>query len=99
MNGFIVAGVGGVNSTYLDTVSGAVEKADAAHRVENGVAAVLQHVMSAHRRLGLPLSGEDGALHEGEVFFVQHLGHIWQLSAKKNGSELVAHFVSSNRGG
>lgn len=65
--------------TYLDTVSRAVEKANAADTVEDRIAAVLQHVMGADWRLALPLSCKDGTLHYGEVLFVQHLGHIWQL--------------------
>lgn len=58
---------------YLDTVSGAVEKADAADAAQDGVTAVLQHVMGADGRLTLSLSREDGTLHYGEVLFVQHL--------------------------
>lgn len=60
-------------ATYLDTVSGAVEKADAADAVEDGVTAVLQHVMGADWRLALSLSGKDGAFHDGEILLVQHL--------------------------
>lgn len=63
--------------TYLDTVSRAVEKADAADAAQDGVAAVLQHVMCADRRLALSLGRKDGTLHYGEVLFVQHLRHIW----------------------
>lgn len=66
--------------TYLDTVSGAVEKADAADAVEDGVTAVLQHVVGADWRLALSLSGKDGAFHDSEIFFIQHLRHVWQLS-------------------
>lgn len=69
--------------TYLDPVSRAVEKADAANTVEDGVAAVLQHVVSADWRLALPLSGKDGTLHDGEILFVQHLRHIWQLPTEE----------------
>lgn len=69
--------------TYLDPVSRAVEKADAANTVEDGVAAVLQHVVSADRRLALSLSGKDGALHDSEILFVQHLWHIWQLPTEE----------------
>lgn len=69
--------------TYLDPVSRAVEKADAANTVEDGVAAVLQHVVSADRRLALSLSGKDGALHDSEILFVQHLRHIWQLPTEE----------------
>ena len=66
-----------VARTCLDAVGGAVEEADAADAVEDGVAAVLQHVVGADRWLTLPLSGEDGSLHHGEVLLVQHLGHVW----------------------
>lgn len=66
--------------TYFDPVSSAVEQADAPDAVEDGVAGVLQHVVCADGRLALSLSRKDGALHYGEVLFVQHLGHIWQLS-------------------
>lgn len=66
--------------TNLDAVGGAVEEADAADAVEDGVAAVLQHVVGADGRLALPLGGEDGTLHDGEILLVQHLGHVWQLS-------------------
>ncbi len=59
--------------THLDTVSRAVEKADAADAVEDGVAAVLQHVVGADWRLALPLSRKDGTLHYSEILFVQHL--------------------------
>lgn len=69
--------------TYLDPVSRAVEKANAANTVEDGVAAVLQHVVSADRRLALSLSGKDGALHDSEILFVQHLRHIWQLPTEE----------------
>lgn len=69
--------------TYLDPVSRAVEKANAANTVEDGVAAVLQHVVSADRRLALSLSGKDGALHDCEILFVQHLRHIWQLPTEE----------------
>lgn len=58
---------------YLDSVSRAVEQADAADTVKDGVAAVLQHVVGADGRLALPLSGKDGTLHDGEILFVQHL--------------------------
>lgn len=68
--------------THLDAVSRAVKKADAAHAVQDGVAAVLQHVVGADGRLALPLSGKDGALHYGEVLLVQHFGHVRQLSTK-----------------
>lgn len=70
--------------TYLDAVSGAVEKADTADTVEDWIAAVLQHVMGADWRLALSLSREDGTLHYGEVLFVQHLRHIWQLPADES---------------
>jgi len=68
--------------TCLGAVGGAVEEADAADAVEDGVAAVLQHVVRANGRLALPLRGEDGPLHHGEVILVQHLGHVRQLPAK-----------------
>lgn len=68
--------------TYFDTVDRAVEEADASDAVQDGVAGVLQHVMCADRGLALSLSRKDGTLHYGEVLFVQHLGHIWQLSPK-----------------
>ena len=58
---------------YLDSVSRAVEKADAADTVEDGVAAVLQHVVGADWRLALPLSRKDGTLHDCEILFIQHL--------------------------
>jgi len=58
---------------HLDTVSRAVEKADTADTVQDGVAAVVQHVVGADWRLALPLSGEDGALHDGKILFVQNL--------------------------
>lgn len=67
--------------TYFDAVGRAVEEADASNTVQDGVAGVLQHVMCADGGLALSLSGKDGALHYGEVLFVQHLGHIWQLSS------------------
>lgn len=69
---------------YLDTVSRAVEKADTADTVKDGVAAVLQHVMGADWRLALSLSRKDGPLHYGEILFVQHLRHIWQLPTNDN---------------
>lgn len=68
---------------HLDTVGWAVKKADASHAVQDGVAAVLQHVVGADGGLTLPLSGKDGALHYGEVLLVQHLGHVRQLSAEE----------------
>lgn len=58
---------------HLDTVSGAVEKADTADTGKDGVAAVLQHVVGADWRLACSLGGEDGTLHYGEILFVQHL--------------------------
>lgn len=58
--------------TYLDTVSGAVKKPNTADTVEDGIAAVFQHIMGADRRLALSLSRKDGTLHYGEVLFVQH---------------------------
>lgn len=67
--------------TYFDAVGRAVEEADASDTVQDGVAGVLQHVVSADGGLALSLRGKDGALHYGEVLFVQHLGHIWQLAS------------------
>lgn len=84
--------------SYLDSVSRAVEEADAADAVQDGVAAVLQHVMGADWRLALPLSRKDGTLHDGEVFFVQHLRHIWQLTTEKRvGTKLFSVLVQSDR--
>lgn len=68
---------------YLDSVSRAVEKADAADTVKDGIAAVLQHVVGADWRLTLPLGRKDGPLHYGEVLLVQHLRDIRQLTTEK----------------
>lgn len=83
--------------THLDAVGRAVEKADTAHAVQDGVAAVLQHVVGADGGLTLSLSGKDGALHDGEVILVQHFGHVRQLSAedwekKKYGKQFKQFF-------
>lgn len=56
--------------THLDSVLWAVEEADATDAVKDGVSTVLQHVVGADGRLALSLSGEDGALHHGEIFFI-----------------------------
>ena len=66
-------------SIYLDAVGRAVEQADAANASEDGVIAVLQHVVGTDGRLALPLGGKDGTFHHGEVVLTQHLGHVRQL--------------------
>lgn len=55
---------------HLDSVLWAVEEADATDAIEDGVCTVLQHVVGADGRLTLPLGGEDGTLHHGEIFFI-----------------------------
>lgn len=57
-------------SVYLDSVLRGVEEANAADAVEDGVTAVLQHVVSADGGQTLSLGGEDGTLHYGEVLFI-----------------------------
>lgn len=59
--------------TYLYTVGRAVEKADAADAGQDGVAAIVQHVMGTDRRLTLSLSCKNGTLHDGEILFIQHI--------------------------
>lgn len=58
---------------HLDPVRGAVEKANAANAAQDGVAAVLQHVVGADRRLALSLGRKDGTLHYGEILLVKHI--------------------------
>lgn len=56
--------------TYLDSVLSTVEEADSADAVEDGVTAVLQHVVRADGGQALALGGEDGTFHHGEVLFI-----------------------------
>lgn len=57
-------------SVHLDSVLRSVEEANATDAVEDGVTAVLQHVVGADRGQTLPLGGKDGTLHYGEVLFI-----------------------------
>lgn len=64
---------------YLDTILRAVEETDAADGGEDGVRAVLQHVVGADGRKRLALRSKDSPLHHGEILLVQHLRHLRQL--------------------
>ncbi len=55
---------------YLDSVLSSIKEADTADAVEDGVTAVLQHVVSADGGQALALGGEDGTFHHGEVLFI-----------------------------
>lgn len=55
---------------HLDAVLRAVEEADAADGGEDGVRAVLQHVVGADGWKTLALCSEDGSLHHGEILLV-----------------------------
>lgn len=56
--------------SYLDAILRAVEEADAADGGEDGVRAVLQHVVGADGRKTLALGSKDGSLHHGEILLV-----------------------------
>lgn len=81
---------------YLDTILRAVEETDAADGGENGVRAVLQHVVGADGRKRLALSSKDSPLHHGEILLVQHLRHLRQLPTDR-GREICIIVKKTNK--
>lgn len=61
---------------HLHSVRRAVKKADPAKGVEDGIAAIVQHVVGTDGWLALPLGAKNGPLHHREILLVQHLRHI-----------------------